>query len=284
MKLLVRLGSIFKRLSSVDILFVATSLLLLVGIYFVFKRQTVYITARFKVTDENIFYAFNSPRNEYALSFVIGDTERSELGNVISEIVGIESYKTNPEQRVTYLDIRLRALYNPRKKVYTLRGKNIAFGESFTVNFSNVKINAVVIDFPGFSGYKDMKTQTTTIRAQLRYDSRQFSDVYGVPSHLAYAIHSGDTVKDSKNNTLAKILDVQILPAKRTVVTSGGNSFQTNDPDLKDVYYTIELTTKTDGNKIYMFDYLPVEIGQVVPLNLKTVSVWPTIIEIQQSN
>ncbi len=274
--------SIFKKISTFDILFVAISILLLVGIYFVFKREVVYITARFKVTDENVFNAFNSPRDEYALSFVVGDTEKNELGKTTTEIVGIESYKKSPDQMVVYLDIRLQTTYNPRKNVYTVRGKNIAFGELFTFNFSKVKVKALVVDFPGFSGYKNMKSGTTTVRAQLRYDSRQFSDVYGVPNYLAYAIRPGDTVKDSKNNILAKILGVQIVPAKRTVISSSGNSFQTNDPELKDVYYTIELATKTVGDKIYMFDYVPVEIGGGITLSTKTVTVWPTITEIQQ--
>ncbi|MBI4065114.1 DUF4330 family protein [Candidatus Gottesmanbacteria bacterium] len=280
MKLPARFSSIFKNLGSFDILFVAISIVLIAGIYVIFKREVVYITVRFKVTDENILYAGSSPRDEYALRFVIGDKEIDELGRVSSEIVGIESYKTDTDHTVTYLDIKLRAIYNPRKNLYTIRGKQITFGESIPFYFSNVKVTGLVMDFPGFAGYKDMKTGTTTVRAQLRWDSREFSDIYGVPSFMAYSLRPGDTVKDSKNNILAKILDVQVLPAKRTIVTSSGNSFLTNDPDLKDVYYTIELTTKTSKDRVYMFDYIPVQIGTSVPLNIKTVSVWPVITEI----
>lgn len=282
MRLPARFTSIFKKLGTFDILFIAISILLIAGIYFIFKREVVYITARFKVTDENVFNAFNSPRDEYALSFVVGDTEKNELGKTTTEIVGIESYKKSPDRMVVYLDIRLKTTYNPRKNVYTVSGKNIAFGELFTFNFSKVKVKALVVDFPGFSGYKNMKSGTTIVKAQLRYDNRQFSDVYGVPGYLAYALHPGDTVKDSKNNILAKILEIQVLPAKRTIVTGNGNSFQTNDPELKDVYYTIELATKIVRDKIYMFDYEPVEIGGGITLSTKTVTVWPTITEIEQ--
>lgn len=270
-----------KKLRKADIVFITISFFILLGIFILFNRQTVYITARFKITDEN-FSTTRFPRDEYALSFVVGDKERNELGKVIAEIVNVESYKTSPEQLVTYLDIKFRAIYNPRKRVYTLLGKDIAVGEIYTFHFSNVKVRTVVVDFPGFTGYKDMSTATTVVQAQLREDNRQFSDVYGVPSYIANALVPGDTMKDSKGNILAKILEVQVLPAKRTIINSLGNSLQINDPNLKDVYYTLELSTKVAHNKIYMFDYLPVEIGARIPLFTKTVSVSPTIIKIIQ--
>lgn len=264
------------------------------GIYFIFKREVVYITARFKVTDE-YFASWRSPRNENVLGFIVGDTERNELGKVVAEITGIESYKTNPDQQVAYesynshpdrqvvyLDIKFQAIYNSRKKVYTVRGKQVAFGETIPFYFSHVKFKGIVVDFPGFSGYKNVKSGATVVQAQLRDNNRQFSDIYGVPSYLAYAIQPGDTVVDSNNNTLAKVRDVQVRPAKRTVLDSYGNSLLTNDPDLKDVFYTIELSTKIINDKIYMFDYLPVEIGTRIPLFTKTVSVWPTITKILQ--
>lgn len=270
-----------RRLHKADLLFIIISFFILLGIFILFRRQTVYITGRFKVTDEN-FSTTRFPRDEYALSFVVGDTERNELGKVIAEIVNVESYKTTAESKVTYLDIKFSAIYNPRKKVYTLLGKDVAVGEIFTFRFSNAKVRTVVVDFPGFTGYQNMKPSTTTVQAQLRDDNRQFSDVYGVPNYLAYALGPGDTMTDSRGNVMAKILEVQVFPAKRTIVNSSGYSFQINDPNLKDVYYTIELSTKVANNKIYMFDYLPVEIGTRIPLFTKTVSVSPTIIKILQ--
>lgn len=274
--------SIMKRFRMIDVLFVILSLFLVIGIYFLFKRDVSYITIRVKVTDENILYASNAPPNYYALRFIVGDKEIDELGQTLSEIVGVESYRLSPETMVTYLDIKLRAIYNPRTQHYGIRGKTIVFGESITFYFSNVKVTATVMDFPGFSGYKNMKTGTTIVKAQLRYDNRQFSDVYGVPEFLAYALKVGDTVRDSKQNVLAKILEVQVTPAKRTVVNSVGNAYQIEDPDLKDVYYTVELTTKTDNNQIYTYNYMPVLIGATLPLYTNSVSVFPVITEIKK--
>ena len=95
-------------------------------------------------------------------------------------------------------------------------------------------------------------------------------------------VKKGDIVTDSKDNVLIKILDVSIQSAKRLVVSSSGQPFLVDDPYLKDVYYTIELATKEVDGKTYMFDYIPVLINTAVPINMNTVSIWPTITEIIQ--
>jgi len=269
-------------LALTDWIFVCFGAVLLLSFYLFFRREVIFITARFKVTDENILYAKTTPNNEFTTSFMVGDTERDELGRVVSEIIGVESYKTVPEQHVVYLDIKLKSVYNPRKKQYSVRGKNIIFGESFTFSFTKVRFKALVVDFPGFRDPQGIKFKKTIVKTQLRYDSRGFSDVYGVPNFVAAAVKKGDIVTDSKDNVLIKILDVSIQSAKRLVVSSSGQPFLVDDPYLKDVYYTIELATKEVDGKTYMFDYIPVLINTAVPINMNTVSIWPTITEIIQ--
>lgn len=271
-----------RRVTILDWIFISFSIVLLLTFYLFFKREVVYITARFKVTDENILYAKTSPNNEFTTSFQVGDTERDELGRVASEIVSVESYKTNPEEHIVYLDIKLKAVYNPRTRQYSVRGKNILFGESLTFSLTKVHFKAVVVDFPGFRNAQAITLKKTIVKAQLRWDNRYYSDVYGVPDFVASAVKKGDTVKNSKGEVLVRILDVDIQPAKRLVVNNAGQSFLVEDPYLKDVYYTIELATKEIDGKTYMFDYRPVLINNVIPINMNTVSVWPNIIEIVQ--
>ncbi len=271
---------IFAKITVFDWIFIGLAVVTVLGFYLFFKRDTVFITAKFKVTNDNVFFQADPLQSEFALGYMVGDSEKDELGRVNAQIVSIESYKTAPNNQVVYLDIRLKALYNPRTEQYSVKGKNIIFGESFDFSFRKSHILAMVVDFPGFRDSKEIQSTKTIVKTQIRDTSRSFSDTYGIPDYLANGIHPGDTVKDSKGNVLAKILDIQILPAQRMVVSSAGQPFIVNDPYLKDVYCTIELSTTKIQGKTYMFGYIPVIVGNVVPFNTDTISVWPTITQI----
>lgn len=281
---------LWKRISISDWIVLGVGVVFLLGFYLFFKRDTVYITATFKVTDENPLYANTLPNTEYASAFVPGDGQRDLFGHVIAEIKRVERYSetpqridlydVTPERNVVYLDIKIKTVYNPRDHTYSAQGKNIVFGESFTFSFARVKFKALVVDFPGFRGAQSTQTMTTVVRAQLRNDSRGYSDVYGVPDFVARAVKKGDITSDDKGNPLVRVLDVSVAPAKRMVVNTIGQPFMVDDPYLKDVYVTLEIATKEINGKLYMFDYKPILINTVVPLNLKTINLSPVITEI----
>ena len=85
---------------------------------------------------------------------------------------------------------------------------------------------------------------------------------------------------DSNGNILVTVLDVEITPAKRTIVTNGA-SVSITDQDLKDVFYTLEVNAYKYGDRYYLYDYMPISIGQYIPLNFPTISVLPTVIDIK---
>ncbi len=280
MKIFHNVRTLLSKVKTFDIFFIVLAILAVFTFYIFFKRETTFITIRIKVTDENALYANTLPGNEYTSSFKIGDTERNELGNVIAEIVNIETYKKSSIDNVVYLDVRLQATYNPRKKVYSFRGKQATYGESFIFSFSKVRVKGLVVDFPGFRDEKSITKGKTVVVAQLRYDSRYYSDVYGVPSYLAYSIKKNDQVTNSKGEVWAKVLDVTVKPAQRSVPNINGQIVQSSDSELFDVFYAIELSTYELSNELYTFDFVPVIIGQTLPLNFKQVAVFPTITKI----
>lgn len=275
-----KLKKLYTKITVFDWVFIGLALLAVLGFYLFFRRDVVTIAVTFKVANDNVFFPAEPPRDEYALGYMVGDSEKDELGRTEAQIVSIESYKTGPNGQVVYLTIKLKALYNPRTKQYSLKGKNIIFGEYFDFSFQKAHIRALVVDFPGFRDPSTIKKTKTIVKTQIRDSSRSFSDTYGIPDYVANAISVGDTVKDSKGNVLAKILDMQVLPAKRMVVSNTGQPFMVNDPYLKDVYCTIELSTQEIGGYVYMFDYLVVAVGNYIPFHTSYYSVWPTITQI----
>lgn len=259
-----------KKLHSFDIAFVALAIGILAIFYFAFRRQTVFITIRAKM----------EIKNELAIGYVVGDKEVDELGRTVAQIESVESYIISPNLVGVYLDIRLKTVFNPRTGVYSSKGKDILFGETITVAFTKSRFKGVIVDLPGLSETLHITNKKTTVKARTNYDSRQFSDIYGIPDYLADSLKAGDTVTDTRGNVLAKILDVTITPAKRTVVTSNGQPFVVDDPELKDVSYTIELESKEVYGNLYMFDFKPLLIGESIPFYARHTSLWPTITEI----
>jgi hypothetical protein len=267
------------RLSWLDIVFLALAIGFVLIFYLFFRRETTYIVARFKVTDENPLYAKNLPNNEYASSFTVGDSENNELGQASAEIVGVDTYKLTPEDNVVYLDIRIKTTYNPRKKTHVFKGKQVVFGQSFTFSFSNVRAKALVVDFPGYES--GLENEEVIVSAQLRDEFREFSDVYGVQPFVAEAIEEGEKVFDSKGNVLAEVLEIRTEPARRWVFSDRGQAVSVRDPELVDVFMKIKFSATRKNNNLFVLDFLPVLIGEEIPLNFNDVFVSATITDIE---
>jgi len=268
----------FKKISLIDVILGLTLILGLIFFILFFRRQNTFINIRVKVTDPNVLYLTRKPDDQYAHAFLIGDTEKNEIGEETAKIINIDKFRSESQQQTLYLELSLKANYNPRRGIYTVKGRPIVFGQPMTFTFSNVKVEALVVDYPGFRS--DAQAGSLVVKAQLRYESRDFSDVVGVPAYLANSVKKGDKVFNSKGETLAEILEVDIKPAKRIIISQAGKSIAIQDQELKDVYLTIKIKTlEVDGMK-YVYDYLPILIGNSLPLNFKDVSIWPTITEI----
>jgi hypothetical protein len=268
-----------KKLSWMDWIFVGCFFAIIAFFFFLTKREVVEILIRVKVTDDQILLAQPNPRVDYATTFEVGDAEQDNLGRKVVEIMNVDSYFTKPEQKVVYLDLKVKAIYNKNQNQYSMRGRPIIFGQPFSFRFSKVKFDGIVVGFPGdvLSRGED---SWTTVRAQLRWERNYFSDVEGVPPEIAASVKKGDKVFNSQGNVLAEVLNVEIKPAKRTVIASSGQALRVDDPLLKDVYYTLKIKTKKIDQNLYFLDYDPVSLWYVVPLNFPHVTIYPVVTEI----
>jgi len=267
-------------LSPVDWVFLVVVVCLFAFIFLYFRRENKAAVVTLKVTDQEPLYARSLPSNEYTTGFVVGDKEVDDLGKTVAEIKGVESYPESETDHVVYLTVKLDTVYNPRNNSYSYGGKKIIFGESLNFFFSKVKVRGLVVDFPGFMDMQNVVEKDITVKTQLKRNYPNFADTYGVPEYLANAVKVGDEVRDSRGRLLAKVLNIEIKPAARTVTTQNGQILQQQDPILKDVFYTLQLHVKHIGGVDYAFDFLPVVVDQRIPLNTKNTYVWPTITEI----
>ena len=261
-------------------------ILIVIGFVFFFlifflRRKQELITFKLKVTDRDVLFSNVNPWNSYVQAFSEGDTERNELGKVVAEIQKVFTIEENPHKQSVYLEIKLKATYNPRSKKYSFRSRPIIYGQPFIFEFSNVKVEGIVVDFPGFLDGSSIKKYKKLIRVQVIEEERSFSDVYGIRDFKANGVNIGDEIIDSDGEVLIKVVDREIYPAKRTIFTDSGRSYVASDLQLKDVFLTLEVQVKEINGRAYVLDFVPLYLGGVLPLNFENISLWPTIIEIQ---
>jgi len=266
---------VLKKLTYFDIALIILLATLFLGFFFFFYRKAEYVNILVKVTDQEVLYARTLPAVWYANQFVVGDIERDALGRVISEIVGIERFNVKSDKKAVYLDLRVRATYDTRTKLYSARGRPLIFGTPVRFNFSKVTFDGIVTEFPNSEAQGDLEVTNTKMTALLRGIKPKETE----PAVLE-AVKVGDKIYDSNGNVLAEVLDLEIRPAERVTQTSWGELLLRYDPLYKDALFTLNVRTKILDNEAFMFDNLPLKIGEEVPLNFEDVSLFPVIIEI----
>ena len=261
------LNKLLKQISLFDITFFL--ILVVAGLIFFlfFYRKAEYITIRVKVTEQEVLYANTRPTTWYANRFEIGDQELDALGRKITEIVGIERFNVESNRKAVYVDLEIRATYDTRTRLYSARGKTLVFGTPVRFNLSRVTFDGIVTEFPGSQYQKNLKVSQSIVKVLAR----------ALEPAIANSIRNGDKVHDSSGVLLAEVKDILISPAERVTTPATGNLLLRLDPLYKDVSITVLLRTKTYQGEAFVFDNIPLKIGEILPLNFSQVSISPII-------
>lgn len=261
------LKKLFKRISWFDGIFISLIMLVGVAFFLFFLRKPEYVTIRVKVTDQDVLYQRIEPKNWYANRFQIGDSELDALGRKITEITGIESFNVDAQSKALYVDLKVRAVYDSRTKLYSARGKSLVFGTPMRINLSTVTFDGFVTEYPNSVFFKEMSEKKVVVNLLAR----------SVEPALASSIKKGDKVFDSNQTLLAEIIDISVSPAERVTQTASGELLLRYDPLYKDVIFKTKLRSKKYQNELYIFDNLPLKVGEIVPLNFSQTSIFPMI-------
>jgi hypothetical protein len=256
-----------KRINLIDWTIIISLCLVVSTFFLFFYRKSTYITIKLKVTDQEVLTAFHTPNTNYALQFHVGDTERDSVGRVVTEIVGVESYPLNPENRVVFLELKVRSTYDSRTKMYSAKGKNINYGTPMRFNLSNVTFDGYVVEAPSLV-QNNIKPVSVEVETLLR----------GVDPSLVKEIKAGDEVKDSKGIVLAKILTVSSEPAEQVTQNVQGELLLRKNPFYKDVKITLQLRAhKVNDKNILSFNEIPLTVGGEIPFSTLYYTMYPSV-------
>lgn len=244
------------------------------------SRSKERIVVRYKVIADS---TWTSPINfEYAKNFSVGDAEYNELGFKTSEIVAINKYPIDTYTVNLILDIEQDATYNPRKKMFSSKGRAIVFGEPtiFVMNSQKFKAMPIEILESNFDT-KSFERKKITLSTQLWRESRDFSEVFGENNQIATSL-----VQDFKNGNLSvdhlNLIDVSAQPAERLTLDQGGSPKVVKDPFYSDVFLTFELDALVDDDQLIVYEEIPIHVGATFPVNLGKYVFWVRVLDVKE--
>lgn len=250
---------------------------------FIFFRKSAYVTAVIKVGEETVQF---QPWNEragtkawFSQKFYKGMKETDGLGRTKAEVLDVRSFSTERGLKDVYVTVRLGTVYNRASNQHTFRGKPVLIGSIIKLNLDDLVVEGLVTHIMGANDEREKKT--LVIKAQLREENSTFLETSGLPEFLASVLEIGQEIKDDQGNVIVKVLEKKVEDARRTVVTSDGRVLLRRNPLRKDIYYTLEVNALKIHDRYYLFDDVPLLVGERIPLNTSTVSITPTITDIE---
>lgn len=267
-----------KKLALFDRIVIALGIVGVVFFAYIFFRKASYLTVVVKVGEDDIQLDSMGTRAWFSQLFYAGMQEKDGLGITRAEVLRVHSYNVSPNRKALYLTIKIRSVYNRSSGQYAFKGFPVLVGSTMRLYLNKLLVDGLVTNVEGIIDPRTKKS--LIVETQILDESPVFPETYGVKEHIANALHVNDKVNDSLGNTIVTIVDKKVENAKKVVSTSNGQLVLQRDPLKKDVYLTLQIEATVINDKYFMFDDVPILVGQTIPLNLPSVSVWPEVTKI----
>lgn len=250
---------------SIFILFTA-----ILGVLFIllFRRaETIRVTV--KVDEQHILYEpwrkTQGTRLWFAQMFHVGMKQKDGLGRTRAEVIKVFSYDTFPNVKAVYLTIKLNTVFSRASNQYTYQGLPILVGSTIKLFLDQLHVEGLITQVEGVNDNREEKK--IIVQAEIREETPVYPETSGARPHIAVALEIGQEVKDSQGKTVIKILDKRVEDAKKVVTTSDGRLLTQTNPLRKNIFLTLEINAKKVHNRYYLFDDIPILIGQPIPIN-----------------
>lgn len=268
------------RLRKLDIVIFGIVICLGIFVAYTFFRKSTYVVATVKVGSESVLWWDKGSTNAWFHQyFREGNKELDGFGGVVAEVLHVRSYDTAPNQKAVYVTVRLKVVFNRASDQFTFRGKPVLIGSTVRLHLDRLLAEGLVTAIEGVENQTTF--HKTIVEAKLIENNAVYLGTEGVNIYRAEALNVGDEIKDSQNNTVIKILQKRVEDAETVVTTSNGLLLKQRHPVKKDVYYRLEVNAQQIGDRYYVFDDVPLLVGEVIPLNIETAFLTPVVTSIR---
>lgn len=274
------------NLNNFDRIIIIISFVGIVILSFLFFRKSSSITVTIKVGEKNIYFlpwnTLGGTQPWFGQMFKPGMKEKDGLGRINAEVIKVKSYNTLPSRQAAYLTVKLKTIYSRATDQHTYKGSNILVGQIIKLNLDKIFIEGLITDVEGISNKREEKE--LIINAQLREEIPTYPETSGTRDYIANAINAGDLFKDNQGNVIIEVLEKDVQNAKKVVTANDGRVIIGENPLRKDVFLKLKAKTFLINDRYYIFDDIPVLIGETIPLNTDVLSIQPEVTNIQVIN
>ena len=279
-KLIKKLKDKIKKIKTFDWILIVFSILVISIFAYIFLRKTSEITVTVKVGEEEVYYSSwdTGPKNWFANLFYEGLTEKDGLGKTKAKVLDVFSYNKTPTKKNVYLKIELKTVYNRASNTYSYKGVAVLIGSRIKLNFDKIFVEGLITEIEDFPEKREKVK--IIVEAQIIEENSTYLETSGTKGYMAENIEEGEEIKDNKGNTIIKIIDKRVEPAKRTVTTSSGNILLRQDPLRKDIYLTLEINALKYENQYFLLDDIPILVDQIIPISTSKIFFFPVVTKI----
>lgn len=273
----------YKKAAIIDIILILSAVLGLAFFLYVFFRKSDYVIATIKVGDESVNFNdgvdWNGTRPWFTEIVHGGDVKQKDgLGRTVAEVLSVQSYDIRYNRKALYIKVRFKAVYEKSSGQYVYNGLPLVIGSYMRIPFSTVSVQGLVTKIEGLPDFR--QKAKLIVEAKLEDESSTYLQTSGVSPYVASEILNTNEIKDGEGNVIIKILQKKVEDANVFVATADGTALVRKNPLRKDVYLTLEVDVTKIGNRYYLFDDMPILIGQTMPLNTTKLSVFPIVTKI----
>lgn len=238
-------------------------------LWFRSQRQTQWIVAQVKVSQEEWWWQGSNPEYWYAQNLQVGTKGQNSFGETVSEVTKIELIDTGLARNQVQVWAKLKVSYDPKKDQYIFGFQPLQVGRGLELTFGSQQVKGLLISL----NEESPQTIEQTVRVKL----------FQVDPYAAKAIVLGMENKNSNGEILAKITDLRVNQTIRSEFSDiRGKMIQVSDPNYVQVEAAIKMRLYKDGEKYITPDGQPIKVGAETTIQFpQTVLTRALILEIK---
>lgn len=207
-----------------------------------------------------------------------GDKQYDVLGRETAEVIDVKNYQLGGGRTRTDLILNLKTEVDRRKRKLKFNHRPLEVGGPIDLTMGSIGTRGVITYIEGMPDPRVFEEKI--VEARLVDRTTVFPETLGVQPWIAEVIKIGDQMRDSQGRVVAEILEKNIKPAEKIIVTSDGRVLVNQDPLKKDVSLVIKLDTLKQGETNYFLGEMKIKVDSVIFLALPKIDIDPVITKV----
>jgi hypothetical protein len=280
-----QLKTILRKLTLFDKLIILIAIFAVVFLgYTLFRKQSV-INVTVKLYQDTI--QSSVWMNDYGARqwssnyFYPGMSERDSVNRMMAEVKSVYSYDVDANNKAIFLNLALKTTYTKATNQHTYRGSPVLIGSPIKLQLDTILVEGVVTDIEGLPNPREKVTLSATAKLGLS-DNPIYFNTHAVNIHIADAVNEGAVYSDNQGNSMVRITGKRVVPATRLIANNLGSVSEVADKEKAVVYLDLEIQAYKTQGKYFLFDDLPIQIGEGLPIILEKISIYPEITDFDE--